>query len=79
MKTISAKIPDSEYLELERLARVTPGGKSAVVRIAVQEHCRKQALDQKEAEAIIDRAFGAFKDAPLDAAEHRKSVSGRLL
>ena len=79
MKTISAKIPETDHRQLERLAKETPGGKSAVVRMAVHEYCSKQALDRAEANAIIDRAFGAFSHAPLDAEKHRAEISRKIL
>ncbi len=79
MKTISAKIPDADNRLLEGLAKTTPGGKSAVVRSAVHEYCLKKAVAKTEADAIIDRAFGAFSHAPLDAGKHRAEISRKML
>ncbi|MEN8254787.1 MAG: hypothetical protein ABFR33_04885 [Verrucomicrobiota bacterium] len=80
MRTISAKIPDSDNRLLERMAKGMPGGKSsAVVRDAVHQYCTKAASGKAQRNAIIDRAFGAFKDAPLDAKKHRETLSERMI
>ncbi len=79
MKTISAKISDHDYRVLENLAKSKPGSKSAVVRDVVHEFCAKQMAEVGKRNAIIDRAFGAFKAAPLDAKNHRENLSGKLI
>jgi predicted transcriptional regulator len=79
MKTISAKISDTDYRVLENLAKRKPGSKSAVVRDVVHEFCTRQMAETEQRNAIIDRAFGAFKAAPLDAKMHRENLSETML
>lgn len=79
MKTISAKIPDSDSRLLEKLAKSTPGGKSAMVRDAVHQYCAKQAQGTARRNAILRRTKGAFKAAPLDAKKHREDLSKRMI
>lgn len=79
MKTISAKIPDSDYRVLERLAETKSGSKSEVVRDVVHEFCKKQVAGIEKRNAILRRSFGAFKDAPLDAKKHREMISEKML
>ncbi len=75
MKTISAKISDHDYRVLENQIK----SKSAVVRDVVHEFCTKQKADAEKRNAIIDRAFGAFKSAPLDAKKHRETLSENMI
>jgi len=79
MKTISAKISDHDYQVLENLVKSKLGSKSAVVRDVVHEFCTKQLADVEKKNAIIDRAFGAFKASPLDAKTHRETLSEKML
>ncbi len=79
MKTISAKIPDLDNRMLEKLAKATPGGKSAIVRNAVHEYCTKQSFSQTRRADVLRRTKGAFKDAPLDAKKHREMLSERMI
>ncbi len=79
MKTISAKIPDTDSRILDRIAEQTPGGKSAVVREAVHSYCAKHANSKAKLDAAIDSVFGIFKDSPLDAVKHRRELSKRML
>ena len=79
MKTISAKIPESDSRMLEKLAQGTPGGVSAVVRAAVHEYCQKEYQNKASRNAIFQEAFGAFKDAPLDSRKHRENLSERMI
>ena len=79
MKTISAKISDHDYQVLESLAKSKPESKSAVVRNVVHEFCTKQQAEVEKRNAIIDRAFGAFKAAPLDAKTHREKLSEKMV
>ncbi len=79
MKTISAKIPESDNLLLERLAKGTPGGKSAVVREAISEYCKTQAVSQSKKSEILHRTKGAFRHEPLDARKHRENLSEGML
>jgi len=79
MKTISAKISDTDYQVLERLAKRKPESKSSLVRDVVHEFCTKQKAEMEQRNAIIDRAFGAFKIAPLDAKTHRENLSEKMI
>jgi hypothetical protein len=79
MKTISAKIPDSDNRMLEKLAKATPGGKSALVRDAVHEYCSRKSKQKQQLDEAIDSVFGIFKDAPLDARKHREELSKKVL
>lgn len=79
MKTISAKIPESDNRLLERLAKATPGGKSAVVRDAVHDYCARQSAKKQNLDDAIDSVFGIFKNAPLDAKKHREELSRKVL
>ncbi len=79
MKTVSAKIPDTDSYILDRIAEKTHGGKSAVVREAVHYYCTKHVNSKEKLDAAIDSIFGIFKDAPLDAKKHRRELSKRML
>lgn len=79
MKTISAKIPDTDSKILDRIAEKTPGGKSAVVREAVRSYCAKHTNSKAKLDAAIDSVFGIFNNAPLDATKHRRELSKRML
>ncbi len=79
MKTISAKIPDSDNLMLEKLAKATVGGKSAIVRDAVHEYCAQQMVSQARKAEVLRRTKGVFKEAPLDAEKHREMLSERMV
>ena len=79
MKTISAKISDHDYRVLENLSKNNLGSKSAVVRDVVHEFCARQLAEVEKRNAIIDRAFGAFKAAPLDAKTHREKLSEKMI
>ncbi|MDF7800339.1 hypothetical protein P4C99_12750 [Pontiellaceae bacterium B1224] len=79
MKTISAKIQNSDAEKLAELAKSVEGGVSAVVREAVHEYCNKAAADKTKRNAAFREAFGAFKSAPLDAREHRRKLSERVI
>jgi hypothetical protein len=79
MKTISAKIPDTDSRILDRIAEQTPGGKSAVIREAVHFYCVKHANSKAKLDAAIDSVFGIFKHAPIDADSHRRELSKRIL
>ncbi|MCK5843994.1 MAG: hypothetical protein KAG97_04745 [Victivallales bacterium] len=79
MKTISAKISDSDYQVLGKLAKSPPGSKSAIVRDAVHEFCKKQVAGIEKRNAILRRTKGAFRHAPLDAEKHREELSKRMI
>lgn len=79
MKTISAKIPDADSEILERIAEKKAGGKSAIIREALHSYCVKHANDKTRLDSAIDSIFGIFKDNPLDAEKHRRTLSKKML
>jgi metal-responsive CopG/Arc/MetJ family transcriptional regulator len=79
MKVISVKIPDSDNNLLESIVGDEPGAKSVLVREAVRQYCAKQSTGQKRKNAVIDKVFGAFNHAPLDAKKHREKLSEKML
>ncbi len=79
MRTISAKISDSDYQVLGKLAKNPPGSKSAIVRDVVHEFCKKQVAGIEKRNAVLRRTKGAFKNAPLDAKRHREELSKRMI
>ncbi len=79
MKTISAKIPDTDHLVIERLAKRAHTGKSAIIREALHEYCTKISSEKTTTADAIDRIFGIFKDNPIDSEKLRKDLSNRIL
>lgn len=79
MKTISAKIPDADSEIIERIAEKKAGGKSAVIREVLHAYCIKYANDKTRLDSAIDSVFGIFKETPLDAEKHRRTLSKKML
>lgn len=79
MKTISAKVSDSDYQMLGTLAKNLLGSKSAIMRDVVHEFCKKQVAGIEKRNAVLRRTKGAFKHAPLDAKKHREELSKRMI
>jgi len=81
MVKISVNLEDRDALIIERLADgKTAGSKSDIIRTAIHEYCEKAQREKDGIRYAIDHAFGAFKDAPLDAdaLRHDSNESGRI-
>jgi len=79
MKTISAKINDREYAQVEELSRQRSERKSDIVREAITAYCQKENERKKKVDEALAQAFGAWADDPLDATSLRGELDGRLL
>lgn len=81
MVKISVNLEDRDAELINQLAATRKtGSKSDIVRAAIHEYCERAQREQDGLTYAIDHAYGAFKEAPLDADELRKDSndSGRL-
>ena len=81
MVKISVNLEDQDARIIDRLAtEKTAGSKSDIIRTAIHEYCEKARREKDGISYAIDHAFGAFRDAPLDADALRQdsNESGRL-
>jgi len=81
MVKVSVNLEDRDARIIDQLATSKGlGSKSDIIRAAIHEYCEKAQKEKDGITYAIDHAFGAFKDAPLDADALRKdsNESGRI-
>ena len=80
MVKISVNLEDRDAQMIDQLAASTGASKSDIIRAALQDYRAKTLKEQQGLIYAIDHAYGAFKDAPLDADALREdsNESGRI-
>jgi Arc/MetJ-type ribon-helix-helix transcriptional regulator len=81
MVKISVNLDDRDARIIDQLAvGKGAGSKSGIIRAAIHECCEKAQQQKTGLTYAIDRAFGAFKEDPLDsdALRRHSNESGRI-